>query len=270
MSVKIEELINIHKGKICHLFGHGQSLNNYIDNIKTVDRNNDIIFSVNDVDIITGINPDYWLFSNPGYKVEDMKNRFGDNTTVIFSDSYDPSDSDDLNNNESTVKYYRYDSVHFKCVPNIWHCKGCRLGCQRGWVNCCDRIIKDRLTIQELLQKHSDYNTHYSTGDSCIIHALAFSVLMGFDEINIYGVDLDYTKGYYNGHFTNSNGSANHGDSFDYWMDRIKSDFYIINESSKKIDVKINFFGGSESISDIINNNKIPEKIYDGDCKNYE
>jgi hypothetical protein len=92
---------------------------------------------------------------------------------------------------------------------------------------------------------------------------------MGFDNIYVYGVDLDYTKGYYSGYLT-GRGGAVHGDSFEYWMDRIKSDFYIISQSAKLKNININYLGYNKEIGDILNDNKIPTKVYDRNCKNYD
>jgi hypothetical protein len=258
-------------GKNCHLIAHGPSLSDHIDRIRKIDKKEELIISVNDIDIITDLYPDYWLFSNPDYSINKIYNRIGkyEKSVILFSYCYDDTNFDDINKLIPN-KYYRYDSVHFNNEPNIWYAKGWRLGCQRGWVDCCSKIIENRLTLQETLEKYSGYNNHYSTGDSCIIHALAFSVIMGFDNIYVYGVDLDYTKGYYNGYLTSGSGGAVHGDSFDYWMDRIKSDFYIISQSAKLKNININYLGYNKEIGDILNNNKIPTKVYDRNCKNYD
>lgn len=271
MSAEIDKLIGIHEGKIGHVIGMGPSLSPYLEMLQGIDKEEEKIISVNDIDIVTDLSPDYWLFVNPGYSMKDMHsriNKFPD-VTALFSDSFDLTDVDVLDS-ILKVKYYRYDSVHFGSKPNIWHVKGWRLGCQRGWIDCCSKIIDGRLTIQETLERASGYENHYSSGDTCMIHAFAFAVLMKFKEINIYGVDLDYSKGYVNGFMTSEKGGATHGDSFDYWMDRIKSDFYIINESAKKMGITVNFLGGSEPISNIINNGKVPEKVYDKSCKSYD
>ena len=87
-------------------------------------------------------------------------------------------------------------------------------------------------------------------------------------NIKIYGVDLNYNIGYVGGHLTGNNG-ATHGDSFDYWMERIMSDFYIINESAKLLNIKLEYIGFSQQISEIINDGVVPEKIYESNCKDY-
>jgi hypothetical protein len=194
-------------------------------------------------------------------------NKFG-NTTFLYSDVVDRTDKNTVKS-LLKVKYYSFDSFHFKSQPNIFYVKGWRLGCQRGWLNCCDNIIEGRLTIQEYLQKISGYKYHYSTGDTNILHTLSFSIILGCKNIYLYGVDLDYKKGYVNGHLTDNNG-ATHRDSFDIWLDRLQSDFYIINESAKLLNIKITYLGDSDLLKDIFINNISPKKVYESDCKNYD
>lgn len=269
MSINIEELLNSQSDKTCHVVGHGPSLSDHLEYLENLDKEKNIIFSVNDIDIFTKLVPDFWLTTNPDYTVEKIYNRINkfENTTYIFSDCYDHTSPEFIKNNLK-VKNYSFDSVHFNSKPNIFHVKGWRLGCQRGWINCCKNIINERLTIQEYLQKVSGFKLHYTTGDTCILHALAFAVILGSKNIKIYGVDLNYSIGYVGGHLTGNNG-ATHGDSFDYWMDRIMSDFYIINESSKLLNINIEYKGLSQSISEIINNGVKPNKVYESNCKDY-
>ena len=147
---------------------------------------------------------------------------------------------------------------------------GCGQG-PEGWFtrDCCNRIIKNRLTIQEYLQKISGYKYHYSTCDTNILHALSFSIILGCRDIYLYGIDLNYKIGYVNGHLTDANG-ATHGDSFDPWMDRLQSDFYIINESAKLLGIKIHYLGFNEYMKKIFIDGISPNKVYESECKNYD
>jgi hypothetical protein len=212
---------------------------------------------------MTNLKPDFWLICNPCYNIETLSDRVNSfpDTTFLYSDSYELTSEDDMKS-LLNVKFYSYDSVHFNSEPNFFYVKGWKLGCQRGWIDCCSNIIKGRLTLQEYLQEISGYDKHYSTGDTGILHALAFSVILGCENIVIYGVDLDYSIGYV------GNIRSTHGDSFDYWMDRIRSDFYIINESAKLLGINISYLGYNNSIRDIFNG-KAPDKIYDSGCRDY-
>lgn len=268
MSKDISNLLDSKKGVKSHVVGHGPSLSRYFDRLVNLDSQ-EIILSINDIDKFTGLVPDFWLTSNPGYTVPIMYERINKTkkTTFIYSDVVDTTDKK-LVDNLLKVPYYNFDSFHFDSKPNIFYVKGWRLGCQRGWLNCCE-YITDRLTIQELLQKYSGYDNHYSTGDTNILHALSLSILLGSKDISIYGVDLDYSKGYINGHLTDEKG-AEHRDSFDYWLDRIQSDFYIINESAKKVGANIKYFGDSELLKNIFDYSIRPNKVYESKCKNYD
>jgi hypothetical protein len=269
MPKDISTLFNSCSDKIANVFGHGPSLQNYLVHLQNVSKDKEIIISVNDVDSFTNIIPDFWVTSNPEYSIPNIYhriNKFPD-VTFVYSDVVDgtePSLVESLLN----VKYNTFDSFHFNSEPNIFYVKNWRLGCKRNWLNCCD-YIRNRLTIQEFLQQISNYDYHYSTGDTNVLHALSLALILGCKEVNLYGVDLDYSKGYVNGHLTNQNG-ATHGDSFDYWMDRLKSDFFIINESAKLIGSKINYFGDSTALRNIFIDNIRPEKVYPSDCKNYD
>jgi hypothetical protein len=268
MSRDISKIINSKIGKISHVVGHGPSLDKYLSRLSEL-KENEILLSVNDVDRFTELKPDFWLTSNPDYTIPLMCDRINrmNNTTFIYSDVVDTT-NEEIVESLLNVPFYTFDSFHFKSQPNIFYVKGWRLGCKRGWLDCCNHIT-ERLTIQELLQKYSGYENHYSTADTNILHALSLSILIGCKDVNIYGVDLDYSKGYINGHMTDSVGAL-HRDSFDYWLDRIQSDFYIINESAKKVGCKIKYYGDSQILKNIFDHSITPNKVYESDCKNYD
>jgi hypothetical protein len=260
MSVKIEELIGIHKNKTGHCCGLGPSLSNYLESIENLNKEDNVIFCVNDFDLMTKIQPDYWVMSNPSYKIPEIASRLNkyENLTYLYADILDMTSRDEIGN-YLNIKYYGYDQKHFGSKPNDRYMideKGNSPGpyiekCvypNHLDLNCCNHIVDNRLTIQELLQKVSGYHTHYNTGDTVILHALAFSVIMGCNPINIYGVDLDYTLGY-------ADGVSRNGDSFDFWMPRIENDLNVINESAKLLGIKIINYSGSKSCKNIFENN---------------
>jgi len=267
-KLDISNLINRESDKICYIVGHGPSLTEHLEKLSKLDDNH-IIVSVNDVDTFTGLVPDYWITCNHGYPIELMSSRVNQfpNTKYIYSDIIDLTPYDVV---ESLMKveYFNFDFLHFKKSANSFFVKGQEFGCRKAWIPCCTRI-KDRLTIQELLMSVSGYDNHYSTGDTSILHAIAIGLIVGCKVVNLYGIDLDYSKGYVNGHMTNE-GGASHGDSFDFWMDRLQSDFYIINESAKRLSVEMNYFGSSQVLKNIFDNSTIPNKVYPVDCKNYD
>ena len=255
----ISQLKNREREKICHVIGHGPSLSNHLEYLSNLDQNN-IIVSINEVDAFTNLKPDYWLTSNPMYtvdKIYDRINKFPE-TKFIYSDVTDTTPTEIV---ESLLKveYFTFDWLHFESRPNSFSVKGKEFGCNNAWIPCCSQI-KNRLTIQELLMTISENDFHYSTADTNIIHALALAVILGPKIINIYGVDLDYKKGYVGGHQTNGSG-ATHGDSFDFWMDRIQSDFYIIKESANLLGISINYYGDSEVLKKIFIENQTNQSV---------
>tara|TARA_R110000787_G_scaffold240925_3_gene347129 strand:- start:747 stop:1733 length:987 start_codon:yes stop_codon:yes gene_type:complete len=90
-----------------------------------------------------------------------------------------------------------------------------------------------RLTIQENLQKISGHESHYSPGDTVILHAIAAAIIMGCNPIYITGMDLDYSIGYANGtRPPNDNG----------WQKEnvnLINDLKILEESAKKRNIRI-------------------------------
>lgn len=90
-----------------------------------------------------------------------------------------------------------------------------------------------RLTIQEELQRKTNHHEHYSPGDTVILHAISFAVIMGCNPIYVAGMDLDYSGGYVNN---------NPSPSDDVWQRQQRNlinDIRIINESAKNINVDI-------------------------------
>ena len=68
-----------------------------------------------------------------------------------------------------------------------------------GWAragNCCHRIDKSRLTIQEYLQKISGHERHMSPGHTVVMFGIVFAVIMGCNPVYLTGMDLDYKIGY--------------------------------------------------------------------------
>lgn len=80
---------------------------------------------------------------------------------------------------------YVFDQRHFKgqeCDPKS---------------SCC-RLLRERasdfLTIQELVSSRFELDSHYSSGATVAIHALALALLLGCKEIHIAGVDIPSLK----------------------------------------------------------------------------
>tara|TARA_R100001443_G_scaffold67846_1_gene76576 strand:- start:3207 stop:4295 length:1089 start_codon:yes stop_codon:yes gene_type:complete len=82
------------------------------------------------------------------------------------------------------------------------------------------------LTVQETLQNTSGFDCHYSTGDTVIVHALAFAILMGCNPIYVTGMDLDYRVGYA------SSQAAPLNNDWQRFARNLINDLKILNESA--------------------------------------
>ena len=58
----LKEIINTEKNKISFVCGLGPSLTESINYIKRK-RKDIVLISCNDIDLVTGLSPDYWVFA---------------------------------------------------------------------------------------------------------------------------------------------------------------------------------------------------------------
>lgn len=235
----LTDLISLEESKTAIVCGLGPSLSETIEYI-TKNRKDLVLISCNDIDLVTSLSPDYWVFANSVQTVSFMNKRFRNHpkSTIVHSDSVDTTPRKWIESNLSDLNYVGYDQRHF----NNSKCKNCPNG--------CENFIDGRLTIQEQLQKFTNNDERYSTGDTVAVHMLALSILLGCKNIYISGVDLDYSKGYFNSNMTNS-------DSFNPYLSNILNDFRIINESAKKIGVQIINTNNDSIIKTIFKTKKI-------------
>ena len=75
IQYNFEQVKNKHKGKISFVCGLGPSFSENIDYVKTK-RNDIILVSCNDIDLLTDLQPDYWVFANSHQTAYFMYNRF--------------------------------------------------------------------------------------------------------------------------------------------------------------------------------------------------
>ena len=87
--------------------------------------------------------------------------------------------------------------------------------------------------VQEVLQRVSGLDCHYSTGDTVILHAIAFAILAGCNPIYITGMDLDYGEGYANDENTPRN------DDWQQLSKNLINDLRILNESARMRGIEI-------------------------------
>lgn len=238
----LENLYNKHKNTPAIVMGTGPSLIDYQNQIKTIKaefKNKLCLIACNDIDTMTTLPFDYWVLASSVYTIPAWANRLNSkDATVIYADSVDLTPREEVTN-ILQVPYYGYDQRHFNnsdCPVNF----------------CCPSRIKNRKTIQELVQKYSNNENHYDTGDTVALHMLALAIIMGCNPINILGVDLDYSKGYVDR-------KTHNPDNFIQYNHRLYRDFEILNESAKKMGITIYNQSCESIISPIFQNS---EKLF--------
>ena len=241
IQYNFEQVKNKHNGKIAFVCGLGPSFSENIDYVKTK-RDDIVLVSCNDIDLLTDLHPDYWVFANSHQTAYFMYNRFKKftNTTIVHSDSVDVTPRWWIEERMKNFNYIGYDQRHFDNKK----CNNCP--------NMCDNFISGRLTIQEELQNFTGHNEKYSTGDTVAVHMLALSILLGCKKIYITGVDLDYKKGYFGSYMTPISATE-----FDSTIPNMLNDFRIINDSAKKIGVEIINTSVDSRLSEILKTEKI-------------
>tara|TARA_R110000824_G_scaffold56794_2_gene155094 strand:- start:25429 stop:26475 length:1047 start_codon:yes stop_codon:yes gene_type:complete len=97
----------------------------------------------------------------------------------------------------------------------------------------------DRLTIQETLQQLSGHDSHYSTGDTVAVHAIAFAIIMKCNPIYISGLDLDYSLGYSDGSPAPFSAPGKINDDWERLDKNMINDLQILVDSAKKMGIEV-------------------------------
>jgi hypothetical protein len=218
----LKDIIGTENDKTSFVCGLGPSLSDNISHI-TKERENIILVSCNDIDLVSNLQPNYWVWANTqpvGSLIDRLKKL--PNTILVHADSVDSTSRQWIKEHLGNLNYIGYDQRHFDNKT----CNNCNNGCKN--------FVTNRLTIQEELQKFTGNDEKYSTGDTVAVHMLALSILLGCKKIYVSGVDLDYKKGYFGSYMTPIDASE-----FDHSIPNILNDFRIINDSAKKIGVEI-------------------------------
>ncbi len=231
MELKIKDIIDKYKGEKCIVVGHGPSLDLYSDKLcQYKDEGYRIIGCNNWNEFYLHCPPHYWLMANNVDNSKNLLNIINTHKSVwVYADTVDLTDKKWIDENFKT-DYLAYDQRHFggkKCVA-----------CERH--KCSTYFDPDRLTIQEELQRYTNFDKHYGYGHTVAMHMLAFSVLMGFSEIYIIGLDFDYRIGY----AKNSTNRTVPAHDFEYFQEtryggEILDDVRVIYESAKNIGTKM-------------------------------
>jgi len=269
MKKRLEDIAGIEKGNSVAICLHGPSLSKNVETVERLQSQGAIkrISTNNWFDFFSS-GPDYWVLANTIDTVKRHCEKMNQDPSsmVMFADSVDLSDFHFIDSNLK-CDYLPYDQRHFRgetCNrilrrfrdhyemardlkfhhygnnPVMWKRIKGGAGFSMSSSDCCARIVDGRSTIQEFLQEISGHQEHYSTGDTVALHALALSVIMGFEKIYISGLDLDYSAGY-----SKSIGEKQIHAPADFWRknkeisSNLINDLRIINESAKMLEIQI-------------------------------
>jgi CMP-N,N'-diacetyllegionaminic acid synthase len=223
MRIEFSNIIDSHKGKKALCVATGPSLRPYLSSINNLSKSNKeeyCFLSMNDFDKIFEMSADYRVVANSVLSIENEHQRYNQGPLLIYADSVDLTPVKRVEE-LLEIDYISYDQRHFNgeaCFTTA---------------ECCDQITSGRLTIQEELQKYTGHEEMYSSGSTGALHMAAISIILGCKEIYIFGVDLDYEKGYA------TEKKDRNWDDFSPYVDSIVDDFRIIAESAEKIGAKI-------------------------------
>ena len=263
----IKEIVDIHKGQTAIICGHGPSLNDHKGKIiKLHNEKKAIRFSLNDWFDIFDMKPDYWVISNPEYQFVNWAHKFNlYKSFLLFSPTCGERSNIKFIKDNLECDNILFDQRHFKnhdCIEILKNFKNYYEKNQNfnfvEYGNNCSMFTpienrpigtfgldpsgrccrnKTNVTVQELLQNVSGYEKHYSTGDTVILHAIAFAIIMGCNPIYISGMDLDYSLGY-----ASKMSFPMNLDHYSIWQDGQKNlinDLNILNNSAKNRNINI-------------------------------
>ena len=144
---------------------------------------------------------DYWVAANTQFprpdKHYDLLNKFK-GTTFVFSNSVANAtvsiDYQKINKN-LRIPWFEFDQRHFNGL-------GCDQQIDNHFnldleepLNCCQ--YKKEITIQEYLKDTYNLDSHYSSGATVAIHAVALAIILGCKKIYLGGIELPkYEKDY--------------------------------------------------------------------------
>lgn len=246
MKLEFKDIINKESDKNAIVIGMGPSLGKHINKINQLKNNGFVLISCNDVDAFTSIDPDYWVLANSEATIRAMHLRLNTKkAVVVYADSVDLTPRDEVDQCLK-VDYLPYDQRHFN-------------GHKCGAGACCKHIIPGRLTIQEELKKYTNHSTMPVHSGTVAVQMLPLAVLLGCKNIYVVGVDLDYSKGYVNGH-NSAQARALHTqpESFAPHISSILETIAIIRDAANNIGVNIYCLDENLYISKVLKHASLP------------
>lgn len=245
MKLEFKDIINKEADKQAIVMGLGPSLSAHTQTIKSLTQKDDfILIGCNDVDLLVGIDVDYWVWANSQDTITLTHKRLSaKKATVVYADSVDRTSPKEADSLLSGINYLPYDQRHFNCNP-----------C--GSPGCCKNIIAGRKTIQEEFQTYTGYHKYSTSSDTVAIHMLYLSVLLGCKTIFVTGVDLDYSRGYVNN--ANAQVASQEIARVTDVRQRILDTVRVINASAKAIGANIYCIDQDLHISQVLEYSELP------------
>ncbi len=211
MKLNYSNIIGKHKGETCLILAFGPSLNRILDKLQTYKSKGIKTISCNDWYNFFSVQPDYWIIANSEMRMNNHYQKFNEYTIPLFySKSADFSDENWV---EQNIKCNYFPYCH-----NYQNKKS------------------GEKENNEILQEYTHYNKRLTGGDTVAIQMLVFAIILGFSNIYVSGMDLNYRLGYAN-RITNS--KVPPSGCLDEFLNRIKEHMTIIYESASNINTNI-------------------------------
>lgn len=201
MRIEFKDIIDSEKGKTAIVIGLGPSLNRHMSFLSEVnrDKENYCIISCNNIDRqLPSLRIDHWMLAQPAdsgseFYIPNAYERYNrdPNTTFYYTDCLDLTPRD-MADRLLTVNWIGYDQRHNNSEKCGWKMPN------GSDPTCCARIIPGRKTIQEEFRDYTGAKELYGCGDTVAVHMIANAVMLGCKQVYVFGVDLDYSKGYVN------------------------------------------------------------------------
>lgn len=213
MKMKFDDIINRHSGSTAYILGLGPSLDINHDKYRALSKEEgNIFFSCNHAyNYIPAIELDYLITANSVFTVKNQHAYFNQGgKTLLWADTVDDTSLDEAN---------RLLTI--------------------DWLNYAERG-KD--SVQNKVREYCNSPVHLSAPGTVVGSIICFAILMGCTDIYIDGLDLDYGKGYCNGHEIGREQGANALVSIQHSMsDYIKNIELIAKNKGINITFKHNY-----------------------------
>ncbi len=169
MELKLDDIVDKHKGKVALVVVLGPSLNEHLKHIEELnDNENLIIFTCNMFDVMTNIKTNYWLVcaSLQPMLINNSYKRINDHGATFLFAHRIPGFSKEIAKQKIKTNY----------IP-------------------VSDLSNQKDSLQQTFANYTNSET-YGPVDTVLLHLINLGVITGCDSIYITGADLNYDKGY--------------------------------------------------------------------------